>query len=405
MTKYFISPLLFLSFIFLFSCNSPQKQIENEIIIPKDPVLLFNIPVDSFYVQKESVKRNENLVDILLKQNVSYARITQLLEIASPIFDVRRINAGNNYYLFKDPSSLETLRYFAYEKNRVEYVVFDLRDTIRAAVGRKEIIRVLDTIDGTVNSSLWNAMVDQKANPELANELSGIYSWAIDFFGIQKGDTFRVYYEQLVIDNDTFGIGRIYAASFIHMNFKYNAYYFETDSIGEYFDENGKSLRKTFLKAPLKFNRVSSRFSNSRLHPVLKIRRPHHGVDYAASSGTPIQTIGDGVITKKAYQRTGGGNYLSIKHNGTYSTTYMHMKGYAKNMYVGKTVKQGDVIGYVGQTGLATGPHLDFRVYKNGTPIDPLKMSSPPANPVDKDYLLKFYHLRDSMNLILYPKK
>lgn len=407
MLKYF-SYSLFILFVWIFSsCNTQQKKAENtpEEIVLKEPVLLFDIPIDSFLVEKEKVKRNQNLSDILLKQNVSYARISQLVDIAKPVFDVRKIRAGNSYYLFKDRDSLATLRYFAYEKNRVEYVVFDLHDTIRATAGNKEIVRVLDTIEGTVNSSLWNAMVDNNANPELANELADIYGWAIDFFGIQKGDSYRVLYEQLIVDKDTFGIGNVFAAKFKHISTDYNAYFFTQDSIGEYFDEEGKSLRKTFLKAPLKFNRVSSRFSNSRLHPILKIRRPHHGVDYAAASGTPVHTIGDGVVVKKAYQKNGGGNYLTIKHNGTYSTTYMHLKGYAKGIYVGKTLKQSDLIGYVGMTGLASGPHLDFRVYKNGNPIDPLKLKSPSAKPVDSIHLQDFYYLRDSLNLVLYPKK
>jgi len=406
MTKHAIYPLLFLSFILLFSCNSPQKNAESEFveITPKDPVLLFDIPIDSFLVIKESVKRNQNLSDILLKQNVSYARISQLVDVAKPVCDVRKMRAGNTYYLFKDRDSLATLRYFAYEKNRVEYVVFDLRDTLKASAGKKEVIRILDTIEGTVNSSLWNALADQKANTELANELSDIYSWTIDFFGIQKGDTFRIYYEQLVVDADTFGIGKVFAARFNHIGADYNAYFFVQDSLGEYFDEEGKSLRKTFLKAPLKFKRVSSRFSNNRMHPILKIRRPHHGIDYAAASGTPVQTIGDGVVVKKAYQKGGGGYYITIKHNGTYSTTYMHLRGYAKGIAVGKKLIQGDVIGYVGSTGLSSGPHLDFRVYKNGRAIDPLKMKSPSAKPVDTAYLKEFYHLRDSLNLVLSPR-
>ncbi len=399
---------LFIVLVWIFSsCNTPQKQVENttEEIVLKEPILLFDIPIDSFLVEKEKVKRNQNLSDILLKQNVSYARIAQLVDIAKPVCNVRKIKAGNTYYLFKDSDSLATLRYFAYEKNRVEYVVFDLHDTIRVTAGNKEIIRVLDTIEGTVNSSLWNAMVDNNANPELANELSDIYGWAIDFFGIQKGDSYRVLYEQLIVDKDTFGIGKVFAAKFKHIGTDYNAYYFTQDSVGEFFDEEGKSLRKTFLKAPLKFKRVSSRFSNSRMHPILKIRRPHHGVDYAAASGTPVHTIGDGVVVKKAYQKNGGGNYLTIKHNGTYSTTYMHLRGYAKGIYVGKTLKQSDLIGYVGMTGLASGPHLDFRVYKNGNAINPLRLKSPSAKPVDSIHLQEFYYLRDSLNLLLYPKK
>lgn len=406
MNKSFLYAILSIVILFITSCNTPQKPTENSLeeVVLAEPILLFDIPVDSFLIEKKKVKRNQNLSDILLKQNVSYSRIAQLVDIAKPVCDVRKIKAGNNYYLFKDRDSLQTLRYFAYEKNRVEYVVFDLNDTMRATAGKKKIIRVLDTIEGTVNSSLWNAMVDNNANPELANELSDIYSWTIDFFGIQKGDSYRIFYEKLVVDEDTFGIGKVFAARFNHIGTDYNAYYFTQDSISEYFDEEGKSLRKTFLKAPLKFKRVSSRFSNSRYHPVLKIRRPHHGVDYAANSGTPVYTIGDGVVNRKGYQKRGGGNYISIKHNGTYSTTYMHLRGFAKGMYVGKTLKQGDLIGYVGTTGLSTGPHLDFRVYKNGHAINPLKLKSPSAKPVDSLHLQDFYHLRDSLNLVLSGK-
>lgn len=405
MTKYFTLILLPFLLLIVISCGPNKKKEIDEVVSTPEPTILFDIAVDSFLVLKEKIGRNQNLSDILLAQNVSYQQISQLVEIAKPVFDVRKINVGNTYYLIKEQDTLQKLRYFIYEKNRVEYVVIDLSERIKASAGRKEIVRVLDTIEGTITSSLWNSMVENKVNPELANELSDIYSWTIDFFGIQKGDNYRIYYEKLVVDKDTFGIGRVYAARFNHLKTDYNSFYFIQDSIGEYFDENGKSLRKTFLKAPLKFNRVSSRFSHGRMHPVLKIVRPHHGVDYAASAGTPVLTIGDGVVVARAYQSNGGGNYVTVKHNGTYSTTYMHLQGYAKDISVGKTVKQGDVIGYVGSTGLSTGPHLDFRVYKNGQPIDPLKLKSPSAEPVKPNYLIQFNHLKDSLSKILYPIK
>ena len=181
-------------------------------------------------------------------------------------------------------------------------------------------------------------------------------------------------------------MGKIKASLFHHDGEDIYAFYFEQNGSGDYFDEKGNSLERTFLKAPLKYTRISSRFSNSRYHPVLKIRRPHHGVDYAAPEGTPVHSVGDGVIIKKGYQRRGGGNYLKIRHNSTYVTTYMHLHGFAKGMKVGKHVKQGELIGYVGHTGLATGPHLDFRYFKNGTAVDPLKVKSPPAKPVDEQY-------------------
>jgi murein DD-endopeptidase MepM/ murein hydrolase activator NlpD len=173
-------------------------------------------------------------------------------------------------------------------------------------------------------------------------------------------------------------------ASFNHGNKDLYAFYFEQNGKGDYFDLEGNSLQRTFLKAPLRYSRISSGFSNSRLHPVLKIRRPHHGVDYAAPTGTPVYTVGDGVVIQKGYQKSGGGNYIKIKHNGTYTTVYMHLNGFAKGIKVGQHVKQGDLIGYVGSTGLATGPHLDFRFYRNGSAINPLKVESPPSKPVEE---------------------
>jgi murein DD-endopeptidase MepM/ murein hydrolase activator NlpD len=244
-------------------------------------------------------------------------------------------------------------------------------------------------------------MIDSGTDPNLANELSEIYAWTIDFFGIQKGDLYRVIYEDLMVDGESIGIGDVLAANFNHYGSDNYAFYFEQHDEWDYFDERGQSLRRTFLKAPLRFRRISSRFSYSRLHPVLKIRRPHTGVDYAASAGTPVHTIGDGYILEKGYDRKGGGNYIKVKHNGTYTTVYMHLQGFARGITTGKQVKQGEVIGYVGSTGLATGPHLDFRVYRNGKAIDPLKMESPPAKPVDSIYLMDFHYLRDSLTPVL----
>jgi len=224
----------------------------------------------------------------------------------------------------------------------------------------------------------------------MANNLSEIYAWTIDFFGLQKGDRYKVYFEKQFVEGKYIELGKIIAADFYHAGDDNYAFYFEQNNQGDYFDEKGNSLQRTFLKAPLRYSRISSGFSNSRLHPVLKIRRPHHGVDYAAPSGTPVHTVGDGIVVKKGYQKRGGGNYIKIKHNGTYSTTYMHLKGFSKGIAVGKKVKQGDLIGYVGKTGLATGPHLDFRFYRNGKAVNPLKVESPPSKPIDSAYIEQF---------------
>jgi murein DD-endopeptidase MepM/ murein hydrolase activator NlpD len=186
-----------------------------------------------------------------------------------------------------------------------------------------------------------------------------------------------------------------------HMGSDLYSFYFEGGEQADFFDEEGGSMRRTFLKAPLRYRRISSKFSYSRMHPVLKIRRPHTGVDYAASEGTPVYTVGDGIVIEKGWDRKGGGNYVKVKHNGTYTTIYMHLSGFAKGLQTGQRLKQGDLIGYVGKTGLATGPHLDFRFYRNGKAVDPLKVESPPAEPVDTAYIKQFYHVRDSLKAIV----
>jgi murein DD-endopeptidase MepM/ murein hydrolase activator NlpD len=251
-----------------------------------------------------------------------------------------------------------------------------------------EVTYVHDTIASVITSSLWNAIVADKGDPALAAELADIYQWTIDFFGIQKGDEFYAVYEKRYVEGNYIGLNAIEAALFKHNGKNYYAFYYQQDSTkkGEYFDETGQSLRREFLKAPLNYNRISSKFSNSRYHPVLKIYRPHHGVDYAAPAGTPVYSIGNGKVIGKGYEN-GGGNYVKIKHNSVYTTAYMHLKGFATGIKQGSSVSQGQLIGYVGSTGLSTGPHLDFRVYKNGSPIDPLSMQSPPAEPVSKEMM------------------
>ena len=204
-------------------------------------------------------------------------------------------------------------------------------------------------------------------------------------------------YDELFVDSVSIGLGNIHAVEFEHGGKGNFAFRFFQDNQFEYFDETGASLRKAFLKAPLQFSRISSRFSNGRMHPVLRIRRPHHGVDYAAPKGTPVMSIGDGTVVAKAYEAAGGGNYLKIKHNSVYTTTYMHLSGYASGIVNGARVRQGDVIGYVGSPGLSTGPHLDFRVHKNGSPIDPLTMEAPPVEPVHEINIPEYTILKDSM--------
>ena len=232
--------------------------------------------------------------------------------------------------------------------------------------------------------SLWSDLVEKGAPGLLAIKLSDIYAWSIDFFGLQKGDSFKAVYEKSVYKGEVLGVGDVLYAEFHHGEKVYKAYYYDDGSGNYYWNENGESMRKAFLKAPLSYTRISSGFSYSRRHPVTRKVRAHTGIDYAAPSGTEVMSIGDGVVVFKGF-KTQEGNMVKIKHNSVYTSAYLHLSKYAKNLKVGDRVSQGQVIGYVGSTGYSTGPHLDFRIWKNGTPINPLKMESPPANPIAED--------------------
>jgi murein DD-endopeptidase MepM/ murein hydrolase activator NlpD len=378
-----------------FSREVSVKQISQEEVVidttEKQQVhLKYGFPIEEFEVETNKVKRNHSLSTILRQYDISYGTIDKIAKKAKKVFNVRRIKSGHEYSVLFTQDSLKTPEYFVYENTPVEYIVFDLRDTLNVFKGAKEIIKHRKQIKGSVESSLWNAMVEAGSDPLLSIELSDIYAWTIDFFGIAKGDQFNIIYEESFVDDKSIHQIKVIAVNFVHHNSNNYAFAFiENDKEG-YFDEEGKSLQKAFLKAPLRYSRISSKFSNNRYHPVLKRYRAHHGVDYAAPTGTPVHTIGDGVITKRGYQKKGGGNYLKIKHNSVYSTTYMHFSRFAKGMTTGTRVKQGQTIGYVGATGLATGPHLDFRVHKNGSAINPLKMKSPPVSPVKDENVARY---------------
>ncbi|MGC9352723.1 MAG: M23 family metallopeptidase [Mariniphaga sp.] len=400
-----VTPLFGLALILFlsFSCQQVQKkknkeQIKADTLVPPTPPLLkYGLPVDSFIIADGTVRPNQHLSHILSDYGVSMGVIDQIARQSKEVFDVRKIRRGNRYSIFQTPDSTARARYFIYENSATDYYVFELFDSLRVYRGEKEIETKLRTSYGEIQSSLWNTMKDNGLDPMLALRLSDIYAWSIDFYAIQKGDRFRVIYDEMFVDSASIGIGNIYAVQFDHMGTENYAFRFFQDDRFDYFDEEGQSLRKAFLKSPLEFARISSRFSHSRMHPVLRIRRPHHGVDYAAPKGTPVRTIGDGTVIARAYQAGGGGNYVKIKHNSVYTTTYMHLSGFAKGIVQGARVQQGQVIGFVGATGLATGPHLDFRVHKNGTPVDPLKVEAPPVEPVNESRMPEYVALKDSL--------
>jgi murein DD-endopeptidase MepM/ murein hydrolase activator NlpD len=380
--------------------NTATKEIT--VSIP-EPKILYGLPSDSFHLETGFVGRNENLSDLLSERGISLPVIHQLAGGCSKVFDLRKMKTGDKFVAFYSKDSTRILKYLVYENNPKEYCVFNFnKDTASITPGKKDVVVKSQTATGIIKSSLWNAMKDSKLNPELAVELSEIYAWTIDFFNIQKGDRFTVLYDEEFIGEESIGIGKIHSASFIQGGKEYFAIRFTQQDGDSYFDENGNSLRKSFLKSPLKFSaHITSRFSSSRLHPILRIRRPHFGVDYSAPTGTPVNSIGEGTVTQKNYQGGGGGNFLRIRHNSVYETTYMHLSRFASGIHPGSRVSQGQMIGFVGSTGLATGPHLDFRVYMMGRPVDPLKIKAPPAEPVKSENKAKFVLVKDSLLKIL----
>lgn len=386
-------------FFALQSCE-PKPKNEKIIVSTIDtvaaPTLLFDIEIDSLEVVQSQVQKNEFLANILLPYNINYGIIDQLAKKSRAIFDVRKIAVGKNYTLLLSKDSIRRAQYFIYQPNAIEYVVYDLRDTISIEKKRKEITIQQREAGGVINSSLYVTLQEADVSPYLAVKLSDIFAWSIDFYRIQKGDWFKVIYEEKFVDGESIGIGTIKATEFNHFDRSYYAFYFKEDSTGrgEYYDEEANSLRKAFLKSPLKFSRLSSRYTMKRFHPVQKRWKAHLGTDYAAPRGTPILATGDGVVIKSGYNR-GNGKFVKIKHNSAYSTQYLHMN--ERNAKVGQFVKQGDVIGYVGSTGLATGPHVCYRFWKNGKQVDHLREDFPSAEPIKDSYKAKYDSLKFEM--------
>lgn len=372
-----------------YRADTPNVQYNVEDIIAEDieeeqAEYLFGIEKAPYTVIKDEVKKNENLSDILLQYGIPYPQIMNIAAKSKDVFDVRYIKAGKAYTVFMPTDdTLNKAAYFVYENSLVNYTIFDLRnDSIYA--GQKPVYNERKVVQGVIQSSLALTLQEIKASPLLTLSLSDIYAWTIDFYRLQKGDKFKVIYSENYVDGKSVGIDKIIACEFTHAGDPYYAFYFEQDSIGTYFDEEGASLRKAFLKAPLKFSRISSRYSRKRFHPVLKVNKPHLGTDYAAPHGTPIMSVGDGTVIAAAYTK-GNGNYVKIRHNSTYTTQYLHMSKFGKGIKKGTKVRQGQVIGYVGSTGLATGPHVCYRFWKHGSQVDPLREKFPPSKPVDKD--------------------
>ncbi len=379
------------SFVFI-SCDGSSDEQNN--LPPKDPEFLYGFNIDSFNIEKKEVKNNQFFSDMLIPYNVSYATIDQIVNTSTNLYDVRKMRAGNNYTLFLSKDSVPTLQLMVYEIDKISYMIYDFRDSVKVNRVDKETQLVTQSVGGVINNSLYATMLNIGANPVLSNELANIYAWTIDFYRIQKGDKFKVVYEELMVENESIGIKRIKSAVFEHGGKEFYAIYFEQDGNGGYYDLESRGMKRPFLKAPVKYSRISSHFSNKRFHPVTKQWKAHLGTDYAAPQGTPIMTTANGVITHAEFNRNNG-NYVKVKHNNTYTTQYLHMSKIKPGIRPGVRVMQGDIIGYVGSTGLATGPHVCYRFWKNGKQINGLNEKLPHSEPISNKNLAAFKKVRD----------
>ena len=394
----YIWKLLIVSSVILLSgCTYEEVQPEENLVLESKEMIISSSPGETLYgISTDTLKlypgriaRNQFLADILGGYKISYTEIMALRSNSGDLLDIRKMKAGANYTILTGKEDTTRALYMVYQEDPINYYILDFTDSIHIRKEKLETRKVLQYRGGVITTSLWNSLKDNNITPVLAIDMSEIFAWSIDFFGLQQGDSYKIIYEENYIDTVPVGIHKIYGVWFKHAGTNFYALPLIQNGVESYYDLEGNSLRKAFLKAPLSYSRISSHFSNSRLHPILKIRRPHHGVDYAAPAGTPVQAIGDGVVTTATWA-SGEGYYIKLKHNSIYSTAYLHLSGFAKGVAVGRYVKQGDVIGYVGSTGLSTGPHLDFRFYKNGVPVDPLKVEAPPVEPVSDENSEKF---------------
>lgn len=371
------------------ACSSKQTEQERENIV-------FGINADNYTLERKMVERGDSWSKILGEYGIGTQKVVRLDQLTKEICPLRTIRAGSHYTTFtRQDSTALYLDYLVYEKSLVDYVVFAfVGDSVAVREGQREVEIRRKKSTAVISSSLWGAIMEAQLPYTLASEMEDIYQWTVDFFGIQEGDRFTVIYDEKFIDTLSVGIGRVWGAKFTHRGKDIYAIPFEQGGKLQYWEEDGGSLRKQLLKAPLKFTRISSKFSHARLHPVLKKYRPHHGVDYAAPMGTPVRAVADGVVTMKAHKKADG-NILKIKHPGNLSSGYLHLRGFAKGIKVGARVSQGQVIGYVGSTGYSTGPHLDFRLWKGSTPINPLKVPQKPTEPISKENKERFDKVKE----------
>ena len=412
MYNYWGVVLLMTVFLSCGDAEKQQKEIVEEMNIPKKPKvnLQFGFNLEDFNVLLDTVKNGDSFGELMLRNKVDYPKIATISEQFKDTFDVRKIRVGKPYVILKSKDTLDRAQIFIYENDPINYTVVDLRDTVQVYTNKKKVKYVTREVSGIIETSLSDAIVNQGIDYNVTHRLANVYAWTIDFSRLQKNDKFKVIYKEKYI-NDTIYAGAepIEAAYFEHNGKPIYSFAYESDSLNnviDYFDEEANNLRRTFLRMPVEFGRLSSRYNLTRRIKYYGYKvRPHKGTDFAAPIGTPIMATADGTVIEST-RRGGNGKYVKIRHNGTYDTQYLHMK--AQNVKKGEFVRQGDVIGWIGMTGNSGGPHVCYRFWKNGRQVDPLREELPQAEPLDEslrpDYFAYIVPVKDQLDCILYPE-
>ncbi len=352
-------------------------------------VLKYGINVDSTDMEEFRIQKNQTLGNILGSFNLSPLQISEICKASMPVYDLANIHSGKKYTVFTSKDSLKTLQCFVYEASPMDHIVVRLTDGVEVFKDDIPVDTIIRKVGGRVRGSLYETLKNQDTPYDMAVRMSRLFAWQVDFFRLFEGDSYKIIYEEISVNGEPLKTGKILAASFEQHGKPYYAIGFEEGGKQKFFNEEGKNVIGAFLKAPLKYFRITSHFSKNRFHPVLKRNKAHLGTDYAAPTGTPILAVGSGKVVEARYSQFNG-NYVKIKHNNTYSTQYLHMSKFAKGIKKGVSVNQGQVIGYVGSTGLATGPHVCYRFWKNGKQVDPRSVNVVQTDPIKKENLEAF---------------
>jgi len=381
--------------------NFPTVQQSAPVAKVEEPrEFKFGFDLSENHIQSSVLGYNQFLGDILNEHGVDYSQIAVLEEKAKDVYSVRKIRAGKRYHLVKSDSCQAGCKAFIYEPDPLRYVIYNFEDSVTVDIVDKEFDICLESASGTIESSLWNAMIDQDINPGVIDLMEDALASSVSFYHTKVGDRFKVIYERKYIDGEPIALGQLLGAYYQNEQGEYYSVYYENEEYGGFYDEDGRPTKKSFLLSPIRAGRISSRYNLRRLHPIKRRRIPHRGTDYAAPYGTPIRAVADGVVTAASYTKNNG-KYVKIKHDGTYTTQYLHMQKFGKGIRPGTKVAQGETIGYVGSTGLATGPHVCFRFWKDGKQVDHLRENFPPADPMPVEQLPVFYKQRDQVKRML----